>query len=448
MRASLTSIMLTFPPDFLWGVSTSAYQFEGGEPPNQWSEWERQGRIRSGDSHGLACDWWKSMEADLDRCRELGLTSMRISVEWARIEPEQGRWDRAAIERYVEILSAIRKRGMRPFVTLHHFTHPLWFEKQGAFLQQNSPELFATFAEFCVQHLGSVCNDWLTFNEPNVYAVFGYIFGEFPPAHPHSVRDCAVVLAHMHRAHALAYDRIHRAQEKATVGLTVNWIDFKPATNSPSDRLLTFSYDAVFNRSTLQLLNSGSLQFPFGALAPDVPEAVDKADFIGLNIYNRLHVRSGWGQDFLSTGGIFTPSHVPQGDPGVLLPYGEACPEAVIPAVKEYARLGKPIYIFENGVPDRSDRIRPWVLVQSIHHVAKLLYSGYDLRGYFHWSLIDNFEWNEGWKLRFGLYELDPVTQVRTARPSAALYKQIIRNQGVSDELLGSFSEQPATGSV
>jgi beta-glucosidase len=440
--------MLTYPPDFLWGVSTSSHQFEGGEVPNQWCDWERQGRIRSGYRRGLACDWWRNAEADLDLCRDLGLNSIRISIEWARLEPEQGRWDRAAAERYIEILQAIRRRGMRPFVTLHHFTNPIWFEAQEAFLSDDSPELFATFAEVAVQSLGAHCTDWLTFNEPNVYAVFGYMFAEFPPARRHAIRECATVISHMHRAHALAYQRIHCLQPKANVGLTVNWIDFQPETNSPADRLLTYSYDAVFNRSSLELLRSGSMRFPFGALGPDVPEAVDRTDFIGLNIYNRLRVRSGWGDQFLSTGGIFVPDHVPQGDSGVLQPYGEACPDAVVPAVKEYARLGVPIYVFENGVPDRTDRIRPWVLVRSIHNVAKLIYSGYDIRGYFHWSIVDNFEWNEGWKLRFGLYEMDPETQVRTARPSAALYKQIIRNQGVSDELYGRFSEQPVAGSA
>lgn len=440
--------MLTFPLEFLWGVSTSGHQFEGGETGSQWSDWEKKGQIRSGESRGAACGWWRDAESDLELCRELGLNAIRVSIEWARLEPEPGRWDPAAAERYIELLQAIRKRGMRPFVTLHHFTHPAWFEAQEAFLSPKSPEQFATFAEFAVWTFGAWCQDWLTFNEPNVYAVFGYMFGEFPPAKRGALRECATVLSNIHRAHALAYERIHRAQKNASVGMTIHWTDFQPATNSPADRLLAHSYDAVFNRSSLQLLRTGSIQFPFGALAPDVPEAVDKTDFIGLNIYNRLHVRSGWDDRFLSTGGLFVPPGVPQGDSGVALPYGEACPEAVVPAVKEYGKLGVPIYILENGVPDRMDRIRPWVLVQTIHKIAKLVYSGYDIRGYFHWSLVDNFEWNEGWTLRFGLYEMDPVTQVRSPRPSAELYKAIIKNQGVSDELYGRFSEQPVAGSV
>ena len=134
---------------------------------------------------------------------------------------------------------------------------------------------------------------------------------------------------------------------------------------------------------------------------------------------------------------------MPQGDPGVELPYGEACPDAIISAATEYARLGVPLYITENGVPDRSDRIRPWVMVQSLRRTHEAIARGIDVRGYFHWSLVDNFEWNEGWTLRFGLYELDPETQARQARPSAALYRDIVRQNGLSDEQLSRFSDPP-----
>ncbi len=440
--------MATFPDNFLWGVSTSAHQFEGDGLLNQWSEWERQARIRSGDSCGLACNWWNKPEADLSLCQDLGLNALRISLDWARIEPAPDRWDYAAIDRYCRLVEAIRERGMRPFVTLHHFTHPNWFEARGAFLPSDSPELFARFAEFAASHLSGLCSDWLTFNEPNVYAVFGYMFGEFPPGLRNRVRDTAVVLANIHRAHALAYDVIHRIQRSASVGLATNWVELQSATFSPTDRLLAYLYDGVFNRSTLELFLSGGLQFPFGALAPEVPEVLDKTDFIGLNVYNRLHVRSPWNDALRRTGGLFVPEDAPQGDPGIELPYGEAYPDGVISAVREYARLHVPIYITENGVPDRDDRIRPWVLVQTLRNVSRLISEGFDLRGYFHWSIVDNFEWNEGWTLRFGLYELDCATQVRTPRRSAHLYREIVRANKISDELLSRFSEPPAAGGI
>jgi beta-glucosidase len=232
-------------------------------------------------------------------------------------------------------------------------------------------------------------------------------------------------------------------QPHARVGIATNWVEFEPASTSGTDRVLAFLYDSAFNRSSLQLLNGGSLPFPFASLAPDVPEAIGKIDFIGLNVYNRLHVRAPWDEASRKTGGIFVPPSMPQGDRGVELPYGEAYPDAILSSAREYAALKVPLYIMENGVPDRTDRIRPWVLVQSINRVHQLIEAGIDIRGYFHWSLLDNFEWNEGWTLRFGLYDLNPRTQERTARPSAGIYRDVIQQNGLNDEQLNRYSDPP-----
>ncbi|MGZ4814528.1 MAG: glycoside hydrolase family 1 protein [Terriglobales bacterium] len=435
--------MLTFPEGFLWGVSTSAHQFEGRNSHNQWAAWERRGRIRSGDSCWDACGWWHSAERDIELCRQMGLNALRISVDWGRIEPRECEWNRAAIHRYRALLSKIRAAGMRPFVTLHHFTHPVWFEERSAFLSARSVEQFAAFAERVVGELGDLCSDFVTFNEPNVYAAFGYLFGNFPPGHRYRVRDCAQVTVNLHRAHTLAYERIHEVHASALVGLATHWVDFQAATDSPADRLLAFLYDAAFNRSSLQLLRCGSLPFPLGSIAPEAPEVMGKIDFVGLNVYSRLHVKSPWDEASRKTGGLFVPEGAPQGDPGVDVPYGEAYPDVVTNSVREFAALGVPMYIMENGVPDRADRIRPWVLTQSVRRTHETIERGFDVRGYFHWSIVDNFEWCEGWTLRFGLYEMDPRTQERFARGSAEIYRQIIQQNGLSDEQLSRFSDPP-----
>ncbi len=436
--------MLLFPLDFCWGVSTSAHQFEGQNDHNQWAAWERQGRVRSGDRNRDACDWWRESRRDLDLCRELGLNAIRISIDWGRIEPTEGRYSRETIHRYRSLLDEIRRAGMHCFVTLHHFTHPQWFEEAGGFIGRVAAERFAVYAERMIGELGDLCSDWLTFNEPNVYSAFGYVFGEFPPGHRNRLRDCAQVMVNIHRAHALAYERIHRTQPHATVGIATNWVDFEPASEAGGDRVLAYLYDAAFNRSTLQILHAGTLPFPFRTLAPDVPEAIGKIDFIGLNVYNRLHVRAPWDEASRKTGGLFVPPDVPQGDAGMELPYGEAFPKAIASAGPEYAKLNVPLYVMENGVPDRTDRIRPWVMVQSIRRVHELIESGIDVRGYFHWSVVDNFEWSEGWTLRFGLYELNPRTQERRARASAALYREIIRQNGLSEDELARYASPPS----
>ncbi len=434
--------MVEFPAGFQWGVSTSAHQFEGGNVHNQWHEWESRGRIRSGDACGAACNWWLMAEEDLDRAQSLGLNALRISVEWSRLEPKPGRWDKHALRRYREILKAIRSRGMRVFVALHHFTHPTWFEYKGAFTSHEGPEHFRLFSERAVTEFGDLCTDWITFNEPNVYAAFGYLFGEFPPGRVRDMQGALAAFLGTHRAHALAYDTIHRLQSDAGVGIATHYVVFRAASHALSDRLLTRIYDATFNRATLSLLKTGAMPGTISVIAGRVPEIVGKIDFIALNIYNRLYVRWPTGQD--KTGGIFVPQEVPQGDHGVDLPYGEAYPDAVFPAVETYAQLKKPIYILENGVPDRSDRIRPWVLVKTLENIHSLVQRGFDIRGYFHWSLVDNFEWNEGWKLRFGLFEVDPGSQKRTPRLSARLYRDIVTQNAISDSALEHFGKDPS----
>jgi beta-glucosidase len=438
----MLAIPVSFPDHFLWGVSTSSHQFEGGNTLNQWHDWERAGRIRSGALSGEACDWWRSAEGDLDLCGHLGLNAIRISLEWSRMEPAHAHWSDAAIARYREIIGQARRRGMRVFVSLHHFTHPRWFEARGGFLDAQAPKLFRHYAKRAVRSLGDLVTDWVTFNEPNVYAAFGYLFGEFPPGRMNELHSALGAFSGMMRAHAAAYEMIHREQPGANVGLAVNYVVFEPARDNVLDRQLAAAYDTLFNRATLNYLQGEPLPLPFAMMAPSVPECARKIDFIGLNVYNRLHVRAPLGGKF-GPGGLHVPRHLPQGDAGVEAPYGEAYPKVVSAAIQAYAPLGCPMYVMENGVPDRDDRIRPWLLVNSLKELRQMWQQGYDVRGYFHWSLVDNFEWSEGWHLCFGLYELDRATGQRHARPSAELYRQIIADKGIRRETLERWEKAP-----
>jgi beta-glucosidase len=425
-----------FPQDFLWGVSTSAYQVEDGEPENQWVEWERQARIKSGDRRGLACQWWSNPEGDFDLARGLGLNALRLSVEWSRIEPRPGEWQPAAIARYREILKALHQRGLRPFVTLHHFTNPSWFEDREGFLSPESPSLFARFAARVVAELGDLCRHWITINEPNVYSSMGYQLGEFPPGKRGHFRAAARTLANMARAHARACDAIHGIDPEAKVGWAQNYLVFAPANpNSRFDRLACRILDGLFNESFFRIVETGDIGFPLRHLTGDLSEVRNTGDFVGLNVYNRTHVAFDlrWPQTFFSR--LFIPHDAPQGDPGTEWPYGEAYPRGIRLAVERASRLRQPLYILENGIPDAQDRLRPAFLVAAISEVQELLRRGFDIGGYFHWTLIDNFEWSEGWKLRFGLFALDPETQSRSMRPSAEVYSAIVRNNGIPHPL-------------
>jgi beta-glucosidase len=417
-----------FPPDFLWGVATSSHQVEGGCANNQWSEWERQGRIKSGDQVGAACDWWRNAERDFDLAQSLGVNALRLSVEWSRIEPHEGEWNQPALDRYREMLIALRERGIRPFITLHHFTNPLWFEQKGAFESPESVKLFERFTRTIVDGLGDLCQDWCTFNEPNVYASLGYFLGEFPPGRKGRFLEAARVTRNLCLGHAAAYRAIHRLQPDANVGWAQHYVVFKPRRpESGVDRWLCGFVDRRFNESFAESIETGIAPFPLNKFGDDLAEVRGTCDYVGINYYSRLragfHLNSPRTMFFRLT----VPPHKPQGDHGVELPYGEAYPPGLRRAVERFKRFKKPMYILENGVPDREDRIRPWVLQSSMEQMKGLLREGADLRGYFHWSLTDNFEWNEGWHLRFGLIELDPATQQRRLRPSAKLYAEMIR---------------------
>ena len=421
-----------FPDDFAWGVATSSHQVEGGNSNNQWAAWEKRGRIKSKDCVGRACDWWRHAEQDFDLAQSLGVNALRLSVEWSRIEPEENRWDEAALARYRQMLMALHDRGMRPFVTLHHFTNPQWFEEKHGFANPESVGLFQRFTQRVVSVLGEFCRDWATFNEPNVYTSLGYFLGEFPPGKKGRFLQAAQVTRNLCLAHAAAYHTIHSLQAEANVGWAQHYVVFKPRRpESALDRRLCRFIHRRFNDNFAEGIRSGRAPFPLHQFGGSLSEVKDTCDFVGINYYSRLRV--GFAPRSLRTLflQISVPPHKPQGDSGIEVPYGEVYPEGLRRAVEHFAGFGKPVYILENGVPDREDRIRPWAIESIGSQMRALLAEGVDLRGYFHWTLTDNFEWNEGWHLRFGLFELDPLTQVRTPRPSAKLYARLIREAGM-----------------
>jgi beta-glucosidase len=434
---------LQFPAGFLWGVSTAAHQVEGCNN-NQWSDWEASGRIRSRDRCGDACDWWNNAERDFDLAEEMGLNALRLSVEWSRIEPQEGQWHRESLLRYREMLKALIQRGIEPMVCLHHFTNPRWFEQKGAFLSPDAPKLFERFTRHVIDELGDLCRHWVTFNEPNVYASMGYVLGEFPPGRLGDVVSAFRVINSMSRIHTRIYHAIHELQPKAQVGWAHNYIVFVPSNpQSPFDRWATGLVNELFNESFLGPMERGYHKFPFNLADKNIPEAQGACDFVGLNVYSRLHVAFDLRETSQLFARVYVPTHVPQGDHGVERPYGEACPEVIRIAVERAARLGKPIYILENGVPDAEDRIRPWLLVNTLKELHSLIKAGHDIRGYFHWTLADNFEWTEGWNLRFGLIALDQNTQARTVRPSGSLYRAIARGNGFSPQMVEEHFSHP-----
>ncbi len=440
-NASLTETPegdLVFPTGFLWGISTSAHQVEGNTH-NQWSAWEAAGRIKSGDSCGLACDWWRNAERDFDTAADMGLNALRLSVEWSRIEPRPGEWDQQALQRYRAMLIGLRERGIRPMISLHHFTHPVWFEEMGGFLAPNAGAVFERFAKAVVSDLGDLCSDWITFNEPNVYCAMAYVLGEFPPGRKGEVATAIRALGAIALAHARAYRAIHELQPDACVGWAHNYLVFK-AARTAADALVAWLQNELFNQSFVRIIKRGKAGFPLNLVTGDVSAARGTCDFVGLNVYSRFHVAFDLANAQQFCGRMFVPEDVPQGDSGVQMAYGEAYPQVIPAAIRIVASLNVPIYILENGVPDAADRIRPWLLVNALKELHGAIEAGADVRGYFHWSLTDNFEWSEGWKLRFGLVALDPATQERTMRNSGRMYERIAKGNALPADLLATYA--------
>ena len=436
---------LEFSKGFLWGVSTAAHQVEGNSQ-NQWSDWEAAGHIRSGDACGSACDWWNNAERDFDLTRNMGLNAMRFSVDWSRIEPHEGEWDLAALRRYRQMLDGLVDRGICPMICLHHFTHPRWFEQKGAFLSPDGPELFERFTRRVVGALGEHCNRWLTFNEPNVYSAMGYVLGEFPPGRSGDIAASIEVVSAMARSHLRAYRAIHELQPHAEVGWAHHYVALEPVRRGP-DRWIASLVNELFNESFLRLMQYGKLPFPLSMLDGKAGDVKGSCDFVGLNVYSRFHVAFDLRHAAQAFARLFVPPHVPQGDSAWERPYGEAYPLALRRAVERAKGLDKPVYILENGVPDAQDRIRPWLIVNAVQELHQLIAEGHDLRGYFHWTLTDNFEWTEGWHLRFGLVALDTATQERTMRNSGRLYSEIARRNGISQEMIAEYGQlESATG--
>ena len=431
-----------FPPDFKWGVATASHQVEGDNIHNQWWAWEQEpGHIAEGHTSGLACDWWRHAEADLDRAAAMNLTTLRLSIEWSRVEVTPGRIDTAALDRYREMLEGLRDRGIEPMVTLHHFSDPLWLSEKGGWAHPDAITYFTRYVEQVVGALSPYANLWCTINEPNVYASLGYITGEFPPG-ARELGQAAVVLRHMLRAHAAAYRVIHRIQEHARVGLAHNLRFFDPAPKAasaplkrPLDRAAAWAHDLWFNQTTIKALTGWWLP-PLG-FGPAFALR-HTLDWIGLNYYTRDLIAFDRRSDAPGMSRTLHSEDAELLDGG----YGELYPEGLARAVKRLACLNLPIHVTENGIPDADDDQRPRALLLHLHQLWRVIQENTQVLSYYHWTLVDNFEWAEGWTLPFGLIALDPETQVRTPRPSADLYAAIARGNAITPEMLDAYAPE------
>jgi beta-glucosidase len=397
---------LEFPKEFYWGAATSSHQVEGGNY-DDWTEWEmKNAKIKSQNAQlrswpdyilnkypnplqeenyisGRACDHYHKFEEDFNVAQSLGHNAHRFSIEWSRIEPEEGKFNEKEIAHYQRVVNSLHQHGLEPFVTLWHWTIPVWFRDKGGWLNKDASKYFERYVEKVLRSLKAV-KFWITLNEPNVYTICSFLNGSWPPQNK-SIFKYFKVLKNLARAHKNAYKIIKETDPAARVGIAKNNSYFK---NIPGGNYFRNQY---FLRKIKK-----------------------EQDFIGLNYYKSL---------------LFPKKDLPLSDLGWRI-----YPKGIYYVLKDLKKYNLPVYVTENGLADVRDEKREKFIKDHLRWIHQAIQGGVDVRGYFYWSLLDNFEWDKGFWPRFGLVAIDYRTMERKIRQSALEYTKICKSNTLETE--------------
>ncbi len=440
----------SFPEKFLWGAATSAYQIEGspladGAGMNIWHRFSHTpGRVKGGDTGDLACDHYRRFAEDVEWMARLGLDSYRFSLAWARILPEGlGRVNAKGIDFYSRLVDQLLTRGIEPCVTLFHWDLPVALDDRGGWLNPDIAHWFADYAEVCFRALGDRVPMWATLNEPWVVVDGGYLYGVNAPGH-RNLYEAPIAAHHLMRAHGAAVQR-YRGIGKQKIGLVVNLEPKDAASESAEDLAATTRADVYMNQQYLdppmlgrapdgmrEIYGDAWVEFP----AEDFALIRQPIDFLGINYYTRSIMKHDDATWPMRAAKVRTegPGHMQTG----WEVHAESLTRALCWVKERYGDI--PLYITENGgafddpSPTADGRIDDAQRVSYYreHLLATLeaIRRGVDVRGYFAWSLLDNFEWASGYAITFGLLHVDPATQARTMKASAEYYREVIRTNG------------------
>ncbi len=413
---------IKFPDGFLWGAATAAHQVEGGNT-NDWSQWEKKNAARLAKEaeaywkkwqrekfpemlkpenyiSGRACDHYNRYEEDFDLAKEMGHNTHRFSIEWSRIEPEEGKFNQEEIEHYRKVIRALKGRGIEPFVTLWHWTMPIWFTGMGAFGKRKNIKYFVRFCETMVEELKDEVKFWIVLNEPEIYAAHGYFNGQWPPQ-KRNIFIYLKVLKNLARAYKAVFFAIKKIANSTSVGISKNNVYFE-GWLSP---LVNWWWNFCFLNIIKNYL-----------------------DFIGLNYYFHNRIK---GCRFNQNKNKETT------DMG-----WEIYPEGIYHVLMGLKKYQKPVYITENGLADADDKQRAKFVIDHLKFIHKAISEGVDVKGYFHWSLLDNFEWDKGFWPRFGLIEVDYETLERKPRPSCRIYAEIAKQNELTPDITNKAEKE------
>lgn len=396
---------IKFPDGFLWGTSTSAYQIEGGNV-NDWSEWEKSAvRINKLIKNkkapkdfisAEACDSYNRFKLDLDLAASLNTNAIRLGIEWSRLQPKKDMWDVDAVKHYQKVLAEAKKRNLKTVVTLWHWTNPVWFAEEGGWAGKDAARYYLDYADFVIKNLGGDIDFWVTLNEPMIHIFNGYIKGNFPPA-KRNIFKARKVFYNLVKANNSAYKLIHSYFPNSKVSITalVNYFEAARSWFLP-EKILAYIFNYYWNHKFLKNIKN-------------------YCDYIGLDYY--FHDRIIWYPPFVKN------KNISKTDLG-----WEIYPEGIYHVLKYLKKFNKSIYVLENGLADGEDNLRAQFIKDHLFYIHKAIAEGVDVRGYFYWSLLDNFEWDKGWQPKFGLFMVNRVSFARIRRPSADVYAEICKN--------------------
>lgn len=395
---------LKFPDGFLWGAATSAHQVEGNNIHSDWWDWESlPGHAKSGQ----ACNQYQLFEQDFDLIKQLNHNAHRLSIEWSRIEPKEGEFNQTEIEHYKKVLKALKDRGFTVMLTLWHFTLPLWVAQKGGWENGTTVKYFERFVKRVVPEIAEYVDLWVTLNEPGVYIYETYIARAWPNSKKSWFGQIKTFL-NLTSAHKKVYKYLHQTGHKP-VGIANNILSFESYHKHSFREQIAVSLNDLFVNHLFYMFTKGT------------------HDFLGVNYY--FHVRFK-DKNWISQRIDMTPQTHDVSDLG-----WEVYPEGIFEVLTDLAD-DIPIYITECGIASTNDDRRNRFLISYLQEVARAIKTGVNVRGFFYWSLLDNFEWHLGFEPRFGLVEVDFKTQTRHIRPSALVYTDIIQHNGIPHSLL------------
>ncbi|KGP92284.1 beta-glucosidase [Pontibacillus chungwhensis BH030062] len=444
--------MQRFKEDFIFGTATSSYQIEGaasvgGRTPSIWDTFSMTpGKVHNGDTGEVACDHYHRFEEDIEIIKSLGVDSYRFSIAWPRIFPHEGQYNPEGMAFYKRLATRLKEEGIRPFVTLYHWDLPQWAYEKGGFTNRESINWFLEYAEKCFEELDDVVDMWITHNEPWCVAMLGYYEGVHAPGHQ-NLQESLQVAHHLLLSHGKAVELYKETlQMQKPIGITLNMSPVYPASVETQDYTAAQAYDGYLNRWFIDPVFKGSYPEDMKTLygnngcefefikEGDLKSISIPCDFFGINFYNRALIEASSENPLTFQP---APSDYEKTGMGWDISPNEF-KELIYRVREEYTTL--PIFITENGAafddvlePDGSvhDEGRKGYVEQHLTAVADLNEEGMNIKGYYLWSLLDNFEWAFGYDKRFGITYVDFETQNRYVKDSAKRYTDIVRSRTI-----------------